>query len=170
MILDKNMLLGSLTHSTFGSAGTYDFPDVIDTQSSTRYVATASATTYTIDQGTQVRDLGEGTNLYVIFTVTTAFTGGTGAAFQAVVDSTDDLDTSPKVVGETGVVLDAQLVIGAQIVVRINPQQELGSTAVRYLGANIVTTGTHTAGAVRADVVMDIQDGKRIYASGFTVA
>lgn len=170
MILDQNMLLGSLTHSTFGTAGTYDFPDVIDTQSKTRYIATASGTTYTIDQGTQVRDLGEGTDLYVIFTVTTAFTGGTGAAFQAVVDSADDLDTDPKVVGETGVVADAQLVVGAQIVVRINPQQQLGSTAVRYLGANIVTTGTHTAGAVRADVVMDIQDGKRIYASGFTIA
>lgn len=170
MILDNNMLLGSLTHSTFGSAGTYDFPDVIDMQSNTAYTATASGSVYTVAQGSQNRDIGEGADLYCIFTVTTAFAGGTNATFQVVVDSTDDLDTAPKIVGETGPIALASLVVGAQIVVRINPQQTLGSAAVRYLGANIVTTGTHTAGAVRADVVLDIQDGKRFYASGFTVS
>jgi hypothetical protein len=46
----------------------------------------------------------------------------------------------------------------------------LGSTGLQYLGAQVVTTGTHTDGVVRGDVVMDIQDGKRAYASGFTVA
>jgi hypothetical protein len=170
MILDNNLMLGSLTHSTFGSAGTHDFPDVVDLQSNTAYTATASGGVYTVAQGSQIRDIGEGTDLYVVFTVTTTFAGGTSATFQAVVDSTDDLDTSPKVVGETGAVPLASLTIGAQVVVRINPQQALGSAAVRYLGANMVTAGTHTAGAVRADVVLDIQDGKRNYASGFVVS
>jgi hypothetical protein len=72
-------------------------------------------------------------------------------------------------VGETGPIVTGSLGLGAQVAVRINPQL-LGASGLRYLGAQVVTTGTHSAGVVIGDVVMDIQDGKRAYASGFTVA
>jgi hypothetical protein len=167
MILDKFNQLGSTSQIT--SAATYALPDVIDLQSSTSYVATASGGLYTVGQGTQNRDLGSGGDLYVYFSVTTAFAGGTNATFQVVVSNSSTLASGNIVVGETGPIVTGSLGKGAQVAVRINPQL-LGSTGLQYLGAQVVTTGVHTDGVVRGDVVMDIQDGKRAYASGFTVA
>lgn len=166
MILDNNLSLGSSGAIT--SAATYDLPDVVDLRSNTNYVATASGSLYTIAQGTQTVDVGAGSDLLMIFTVTTAFAGGTNATFQAVTDSTDNLDTTPLVCGEVGPIATADLTVGTQIVVRITPQQKLGGSLQRYLGGNIVTTGTHSAGVVRGDIVLDIQD-RRTYASGFKV-
>ena len=74
MILDQNMRLGSVTLT---ATGTYDFPDVIDLRSNTAYAASASGSLYTIAQGNQNRDLGAGTDLYVVFTVTTALAAST---------------------------------------------------------------------------------------------
>ena len=169
MILDKNLSLGSFATGSSLTAGTYDLPDVVDLRANTNYVATASGSLYTIGQGTQVVDIGAGTDLLLIFTVTVAFAGGTSVAFQAVTDSTDDLDTTPLMCGEVGPILTAQLTAGAQIAVRITPQQQLGGALQRYLGANLTTVGTFTAGTVRADIVLDMQD-RRVYAGGFTVS
>ena len=167
MILDNNLSLGSSGSIT--SAATYDLPDVVDLRSNTNYAATASGSLYTIAQGTQTVDFGAGSDLLLVFTVTTAFAGGTNATFQAVTDSTSDLDTTPLVCGEVGPITTANLTLGTQIVVRITPQQQLGGSLQRYLGGNIVTTGTHTAGAVRGDIVLDVQD-RRTYAAGFVVS
>jgi hypothetical protein len=51
--------------------------------------------------------------------------------------------------------------------VRLNPQ--IASLGKRYLGARYTVSGTNSAGKVTADIVMDVQDGKKFYASGFTV-
>jgi hypothetical protein len=51
--------------------------------------------------------------------------------------------------------------------VRLNPQ--IASLGKRYLGARYTVSGTNTAGKVIADIVMDVQDGKKSYASGFSV-
>jgi hypothetical protein len=169
MILDNNLSLGSFATGASLSAGTHDLPDVVDLRSNTNYVATASGSLYTIAQGTQTVDVGAGSDLLLIFTVTTAFAGGTNVAFQAVTDSTDNLDTTPLVCGEVGPIATASLTVGTQIVVRITPQQQLGGSLQRYLGANLVTTGTYTAGTVRGDIVLDIQD-RRNYAGGFVVS
>jgi len=59
------------------------------------------------------------------------------------------------------------LVAGYNAAVRINPQ--IASTGTRYIGARYTISGTYSAGTVTADVVMDIQDGRKFYASGFTV-
>jgi hypothetical protein len=167
MILDQFNRLGSTGAIT--SAATYALPDVIDLQSNTAYLATVSGSLYTVGQGTQNRDIGSGGDLYVYFSVTTALAGGTNATFQVVVSNSSTLASGNIVVGETGPIVTASLGLGAQVAVRINPQL-LGSSGLRYLGAQVVSTGTHTAGVVIGDVVMDIQDGKRAYASGFTVA
>jgi hypothetical protein len=170
MILDNNLSLGSSGSIT--SVTTTDLPDVVDLRSNTNYGATASGSLYTIAQGTQTVDIGAGNDLLMIFTVTTAFagTGTTTATFQAVTDSTDNLDTTPLVCGEVGPIPFSSLTVGAQVVVRITPQQSLGGSLQRYLGANIITAGsTVTAGAVRGDIVLDIQD-RRNYAGGFVVS
>jgi hypothetical protein len=164
MILDQNMRLGSVTLT---ATGTYDFPDVIDLRSNTAYTATASGSLYTIGQGNQNRDLGEGGDLYVIFTVTTALAASTNPTYQVVVADDDGLDTNVLVIGEVSPT--SGVAVGTQVAVRISPQV-LGSVGQRYLGANVVTSAGSTSGVISADVVMDIQDGKKYYASGFTVS
>lgn len=172
MILDQNLRLGST--GTLAAAGTYitgtgGTPDVVDLQSGTAYSATASGALYTVAQGTQSRDIGAGADLYVMFTVTTATAtaGSADCTFQVVASSSSTLASGNVVIGETSPI-SAPIAVGTQIPVRINPLV-IGSSALRYLGARVVTTGTHTAGAVSADIVEDIQDGRRVYASGFTV-
>ena len=166
MILDDKLRFGSTGAIT--SAATYVCADVVNLQSSTAYSATASGSLYTVAQGTQNRDIGSGTDLYVYFTVTTALAGGTNATFQAVASSSATLASGNIVVGEVSLILTADLGVGQQVAVRVSPQR-LGATALQYLGAQVVTTGTHSAGAISADLVMDIQDGKRSYASGFSI-
>ena len=172
MILDQNLRLGNTGAIT--SAGTYitgtsGTPDVVDLQSNTAYTATVSGSLYTVGQGTQNRDIGAGADLYVMFTVTTALAGGTNATFQVVASSSSTLASGNVIIGETGVITTANLGLGAQVAVRINPQQ-IAAAKLRYLGAQVVTTGTHSAGVISADIVEDIQDGRTVYASGFSVA
>ncbi len=172
MILDQNLRLGTtgaITSAATYITGTSGTPDVVDLQSNTAYAAAVSGTLYTVSQGTQNREIGEGRDLYVYFSVTTALAGGTNATFQVVVSSSSTLASGNVVVGEVGPIVTASLGLGQQVAVRISPQL-LGSAGLRYLGAQVVTVGTHSAGEIIADIVMDIQDGKRAYASGFTVA
>lgn len=172
MILDQNIRLGNtgaITSAATYITGTSGTPDVIDLQSNTAYTATASGSLYTVGQGTQNRDIGAGECLTVIFTVTTALAGGTNATFQVVASSSSTLASGNIVVGEVSVITTANLALGRQVAVRIS-QQQLAATGLRYLGAQVVTTGTHTAGVISADVVLDVQDGRTQYASGFTVA
>lgn len=132
-------------------------------------VVTASAvSTNTIDLSV-ARDIGEGEELCFNFAVTEAAlaAGAATVEFQVIVSDSAAL-TSPVVVGSSGAIGKAALTLGANIVVRVNPQ--IASLGKRYLGANyVVSTGPLTAGKFIADVVADIQDGKKSYASGFTV-
>jgi hypothetical protein len=166
MILDNFLRLGST--GTITSAGTYVNADVVDLQSNTAYTATVSGSLYTVGQGTQNRDIGAGTDLEVVFTVTTALAGGTNATFQVVASSSDTLASGNIVIGEIGVITTGNLGLGRQVSVKIS-QQQIAAAGLRYLGAQVVTTGTHTAGAITADIVLDVQDGRAVYASGFAV-
>ena len=113
------------------------------------------------------RDIGEGHALYMVVTVITAFAGGTSIDF-IVKGSTDaTIVTGDTTLGSSGAILLASLTAGAQFAVRINPQ--IGSLGLRYLGGFYDVTGTFTAGAVTVDIVTDIQDGKKYYASGFSI-
>jgi hypothetical protein len=113
------------------------------------------------------RDIGEGHALYMVVTVITAFAGGTSIDF-IVKGSTDaTIVTGDTTLGSSGAILLASLTAGAQFAVRINPQ--IGSLGLRYLGAFYDVTGTMSAGTVTTDIVTDIQDGKKFYASGFSI-
>lgn len=114
------------------------------------------------------RDIGEGQQLYAVFTVTEAFTSGGAAtlAINVVVSAAAAL-TTPTSVGTVSAKAMAALTIGAQFVVPLAPL--VGSLGLRYLGAiYTIATATTTAGTMTADIVTDIQDGKKYYASGFT--
>jgi len=129
-------------------------------------ITTTAFSTNTIDLSV-ARDVGEGTALYMNFAVTTALANGTSVKFEVITSASANLG-SPTVIGSSDAVLTAALTIGKNVVVRINPQ--IASKGQRYLGARYTVAGTFNAGAVTADVVETIGDGRKFYASGFTVA
>ena len=113
------------------------------------------------------RDIGQGTPLYMNFAVTTAFTGSGTVKFEVLASAAEDLGT-PTVIGSSDAFVGTTLTLGKNVVVRINP--DMGGLGKRYLGARYTVSGTVGAGKVTADVVETIGDGRKYYASGFTVA
>jgi hypothetical protein len=164
MILDNNLRLGSVTLT---ATGTYDFPDVVDLRNNTVYTATASGALYTIAQGTQNVEISEGTTLYVVFTVTTALAASTDPIYQVVLADDTGLDTNVVIIGEYSP--STAIAAGTQVVIPIGAQL-LTTAQKRYLGANVVTSAGSGSGVISADIVLNYQDGKKFYASGFTVA
>jgi hypothetical protein len=128
-------------------------------------LTTTAVSTDTIDLSV-ARDMGEGGDLYMNFAVTTALAGGTSVKFEVISSASANLG-SPTVIGSTDAIVTASLVAGYNTAVRINPQ--IASTGQRYLGARYTISGTYTSGKVTADVVLDVQDGRKFYASGFAV-
>ena len=131
-------------------------------------VLTSAVSTNTIDLS-QARDVGEGKPLYMVFTVTTAFTRAAGAltvTFNTLIDDDAALG-SPTTLASTGAIAKADLAIGAQFVLQIPPV--LGSKGLRYLGASFTNSATADTGKVTVDIVEAFQDGKKFYPSGYTV-
>lgn len=128
---------------------------------------TSAVSTDKIDLGT-ARDIGEGKELYMNFAITTAVAGGTSTQFEVITASDAALSSNVVVLGSTGAVATASLTVGTNLVVPFRPL--VGSKGQRYVGARYTVVGTNSAGKVTADVVEAIQDGKKFYASGFTVA
>ena len=122
--------------------------------------------TDTIDLS-QARDIGEGETLYMVFTVVTAFNTLTSLDLEVVASANANL-SSHTVLAETNVLL-AGLTAGNQYVVAIPPR--IASLGLRYLGARYDVNGTDpTTGSILAQIVHGIQDGRKFYPSGFTVA
>ena len=129
-------------------------------------LTTTAVSTNTIDLSV-ARDVGEGTALYMNFAVTEALANGTSVKFEVISSAAANLG-SPTVIGSSDAVLTAALTLGKNVVVRINP--DIAGKGQRYLGARYTIAGTFNAGKVTADVVETIGDGRKFYASGFTVA
>jgi len=132
-------------------------------------VTATAVSTNTIDLGV-ARDMGEGMNLYMVFTVTETFATLTSLTIDVITDDNAAL-SSGAVNASTGAITLASggLAAGQQYAVRINP--DIAGVAERYMGAKYTVSGSNaTAGKITADIVTDIQDGKKSYASGFTVA
>jgi len=142
----------------------------------TGQAVTATANSTNVVDLSLARDIGEGDDVYVSFSVGTAFTAaGAATLTPTVVVSAADTLTTPTTLGTGGTIAVASLVAGYTFVIRVNPQLFYSSTTnsslgLRYLGViYTVATGPMTAGTITADVVTDIQDGKKFYASGFLV-
>lgn len=121
--------------------------------------------TNTINLGT-ARDIGEGENLYMVFTVIETFNTLTSLDLEVVISANANL-SSHSVLAETNVLL-AGLTAGKQYVVALPPQ--IASLGLQYLGARYDVNGTNpTQGSILAEIVHGIQDGKKFYASGFSV-
>lgn len=129
-------------------------------------VTTTAVSTDTVDLSV-ARDMGEGGDLYMNFAMTEAFAGGTSTNFEVIIADNAALSSNVVVIGASGAIVTADLTLGKNVAVRLNPQ--IASLGKRYLGARYTVSGTNSAGKVTADIVMDVQDGKKFYASGFAV-
>ena len=129
-------------------------------------VTSTAVSTNTVDLGV-ARDMGEGTALYMNFALTEAFANGTSVTFEVITSASANLG-SPTVIGSSDAILTAALTLGKNVAVRFNP--EIAGKGQRYLGARYTIAGTFNAGKVTADIVETIGDGRKFYASGFTVA
>ena len=150
------MATGAFTYSTY----------YLDLQGSTN--ASGGTTT------SQIRDIGEGEDLYAFVTVETSIAQATGGTvvFECIVSDAFAGTGNPLVIGSVvvpWVTGNPNLVAGSTFAIRINPQ--LGTVGQRYLQMrySATTTGT-TAGKVFADITTDIYDSKKFYASGFKVS
>jgi|GEM_PF-1361672 len=125
----------------------------------------------------QARDIGEGGDLYVCFTIVAAYNTLTSLEMEVIVAGNSALTTTPKAVGSSGRILlaDGLDTVGSQFYVRINPAllepsafgQALGQ---QFLGARYQTFGsTPTTGSICAYLTMNVQDGRKFYPSGFSV-
>ena len=129
-------------------------------------LTTTAVSTNTIDLSV-ARDVGEGTSLYMNFAVTEALANGTSVTFEVITSASANLGT-PTVIGSSAAIVTASLTLGKNIVVTLNP--DIAGKGQRYLGARYTIAGTFNAGKVTADIVETIGDGRKFYASGFTVA
>lgn len=130
-----------------------------------------SANSIDLTQHTGIgQDIGEGKPLYMVFTVTTTFGALTSLTFNICADTGAALATANTVLATTGAITLAGggLAAGSQHILQIPPI--VASLGKRYLGASFTVGGSNAdAGKVTVDIVETIQDGRKFYASGFTV-
>lgn len=139
-------------------------------------IAAAATTTLTdtIDLQ-QSKDMGQGEDVYFVFSITTSFSGTGECYFQAGYGDTATPTTFYPFTQSTNYA-QADLVAGRQIVVRLNPvtaattaaQGAIPLNARPYLCARVVATnGTSNTGAFLCDVVHGIQGNRQNYNVGY---
>lgn len=118
----------------------------------------------TVDLGV-ARDIGSGETFFINFSIDVAFAGGTSVQFQVISSAAANL-SSPTVLATTPAIVDATLVAGYNVALRVPPVVGNGQ---RYLGCQYVGVGVHTAGSITARLVKDVND-VNLHASGYSVA
>lgn len=159
MLIDANLVVsGSI-------AGTATSPTL------TGQAVTATAVSTDKIDLTVARDIGEGESLKLRALITASFNTLTSLTIEAIVADDAALSTNVTVVGSTGAIPLAQLLIGERFNIELNPR--LAGTARlgrRYLGARYTVIGTNpTLGAVFAEFGTATQDGLKNYPVGFSV-
>jgi hypothetical protein len=154
MYIDKNLTVAG-TLSTSGLAG------------QTITGSAGSAVSENSINLSSVRDVGAGEPLNALFTVTTAITGTSGVEMDVILASDALLVNDIEVVGSTGAIPVGELTVNKMFDVTCRPL--IGKQGKQYMGTRFTRTGTVSTGAVSCTFVETIQDGKKSYASGYTV-
>lgn len=146
MIIDRQSLLSNaqaLTTGTVVSTNTYDLINA--------------------------RDLGPGDqDIQLFIRVVTALTGGTSIVFSYITSANADL-SSPNIIVSTPAIVAASLTAGSEWLRIELPVLSLTSQMQRYIGVQYAITGTFSAGAVTAGLVMDPREAPVYYPSGLNV-
>lgn len=112
--------------------------------------------------GGGARDIGAGDDpsLKLSCIVTTAFTGGTSLQIEldGAPDAGSNTPGSYTIMWQSQAIVEATLVAGMQIANIDVPRPAPGQALPRYLRVRFVSVGTHTGGAVEAQIVIDRDD------------
>ena len=179
MFVDNNLILAGAIAQIQGAPGG---PGQVTATITGQTVTGASAvcSTNCIDL-LQKRDIGEGADLYSRIQVTTAFAGLTALDIQLWSADTaptggglPSTATNPTLHNSLQAIPVANLTAGASFALELTPYlspQGANTTSVaqRFWFLVFNPTGTGTAGAVFADLGLEIQDGRDFYPSGFGI-
>lgn len=155
MYVDNNLLLsGSVSAAGAVAAQTATGTD------------TSVLSTNAVDLGV-TRDMGEGQPLFARVTTLTAASGGTSVEFQVIASDAANGTGNVQVVGTTGAIPVASVIVNSRFACQINPR--LASKGQRYLTGRYVFVGAVSAGAYMMDIGTDIQDGQKMHAVGYAV-
>jgi len=159
MILDKLLtfsggLGGAAENNDSPTTGTQNSTNVIDLGVISGIPSSAN--------GGGARDIGTGDDpmLKLSAIVTTAFASGTSLqiALQGAPDNGSGVPGSYTTMWTGPAVLEATLVAGCQLANVDVPRPVPGQAMPRYLRLSYITSGTHTAGALEAQIVLDRDD------------
>jgi hypothetical protein len=112
--------------------------------------------------GGGARDIGVGDDpaMKLSAIVTTAITGGTSLQLQlqgCIDDGSGGVGTATTM-WTSGAIVEASLVEGAQLANIDVPRVVTGQALPRFLKLNFISVGTHSAGAIQAQIVLDRDD------------
>jgi hypothetical protein len=157
----------TLTTPNATAAGDYASVDVIDTQQIGADTANNSAKS--------ARDWSSGHQLFILITIPATWVGGTNAVFTLQGGPNADKSSGGYVATLTNTLIRASghLDGGRQYRVAV-PTAAIGSLGTklpRYIWVQATTTGTFTGSTNTSivNILLDVQDGKTFYSSGFTV-
>lgn len=112
--------------------------------------------------GGGARDLGVGDDPMLKFSaiVTTAITGGTSLQLQiqGAPDNGSGAPGSYTTMWTSAAIAEASLVAGAQLANIGIPRVVFGQPIPRFLKLNFISVGTHSAGAIECNIVIDRDD------------
>lgn len=165
MILDNlltftgtsNGATGGITSSAYADApttGTQAASNIVDLGVASGIPSSAN--------GAGARDMGVGDDpmLKLSAIVGTAFADGTSLQLQ-LQGAPDDGTGSPgsyTTMWTSAAIVEASLVAGAQLANVDVPRVVFGQALPRFLKLNFITVGTHTAGTIEANIVIDRDD------------
>ncbi|TPQ24932.1 Bbp16 family capsid cement protein [Methylomonas koyamae] len=140
--------------------------------SAAQAVTTTAVSTNTIDLGVN-RDMGQGSDLYAVFTVdeTVTAAGAATVTFQIISSAASNL-SSPTVLIESAPIGKAELTAGRDPIAICLPESFLNAQPIgqRYLGVQYtIATGPLTAGKFTCSITDSEVSSNKNYPSGFTV-
>lgn len=164
MILDNLLTFTGTSNGATGgiTAGAQTDLPTTGTQAASNILDLGLSGLPTSANGGGARDLGVGDDpsLKLSALVTTAITGGTSLQLQlqGAPDNGSGAPGSYTTMWTSAAIAEASLVAGAQLANIDVPRVVFGQVPPRYLKLNFISVGTHSAGAIECQIVLDRDD------------
>jgi len=164
MILDNLLTFTGTSNGATGgiTAGAQTDLPTTGTQAASNILDLGLAGIPSYANGGGARDIGVGDDpsLKLSALVTTAITGGTSLQLQlqGAPDNGSGAPGSYTTMWTSAAIAEASLVAGAQLANIDVPRVVFGQALPRFLKLNFISVGTHSAGAIECQIVLDRDD------------